>query len=147
MSDLYLTRRIFTNKSTLGKLILDNFECWTLEDTVRREKVHGETAIPSGSYEVILNESKRYGRIMPYLKDVPFFEGIRIHWGNFPKDTLGCILVGKTHQADMVGESKKAFDELYPRIEEALKKGPMKIHIAGGFTAEEFSQKIKTVFI
>ena len=43
---------------------------------------------------------------LPLLLHVPAFEGIRIHNGNFPHDTEGCLLVGATKQEDMVGQSK-----------------------------------------
>lgn len=144
MSNMYLTRRIFTDKSTIGKLIFNELELWTLEDTCRDpnkngvydagEKVYGLTAIPSGSYKVEMRMSKKYQRLMPYLCNVPFYEGIMIHPGNFPADTNGCILVGLGHTiVDKIDEGKKAFEKLYPLITEACSKGNLKINIAGGF--------------
>jgi hypothetical protein len=46
---LKVVRRIFTGNSTIGQLSLDGrFECFTLEDVVRPQKVFGETAIAAG---------------------------------------------------------------------------------------------------
>ena len=95
---LILPRTIYTEYSTGGVLLLnDKFFSYTLEDRVRPlgEKVYGETAIPAGEYKLIVNWSERFGRMMPLLLDVPDFTGIRMHGGNRPKDTLGCILVAE----------------------------------------------------
>ena len=44
---LKLVRFSFSEKSTSGLLFInDKFHSYTLEDTVRNEKVYGETAIP-----------------------------------------------------------------------------------------------------
>lgn len=142
MADLYLTRKIFTDKSTIGKLVFGDLELWTLEDTARNTKVKNETCIPSGIYGIELRHSSLFGRIMPFLINVPYYEGIMIHSGNTPSDTKGCILVGTSHtMADVINESRNAFSKLYPRIEEELKKGPVRIHIAGGFNADEMKLK------
>ena len=92
-----LVRTWFTDKSTIGKLYIDDvFFCYTLEDVVRPTgvKIKGETAIPYSTYKVIINHSQRCDKDLPLLLDVPNFEGIRIHAGNAAKDTEGCILVG-----------------------------------------------------
>ena len=104
IASLNLTRKIFTSNSTIGELTINGkFFCHTLEDMDRDKnhngkleegKVYGETAIPSGFYQVILNMSNRFKRILPLLINVEGFEGVRIHNGNTKKDTLGCILVG-----------------------------------------------------
>ena len=93
---------------TIGNLYIDGeFLCNTLEDAdrglrqnmhlseIQRIKVMHETAIPTGTYKVIVNMSPRFGRLLPRLLDVPGFEGILIHRGNTDKDTSGCILVGE----------------------------------------------------
>jgi Family of unknown function (DUF5675) len=67
---------------TIGELLVDGeHECWTLEDVVRPDgqKVPGETAIPYGTYDVIITPSVRFGTDMPLLVGVPNFTGIRIH--------------------------------------------------------------------
>ena len=86
MNDLNLevVRFNFTPLSTIGKLYVNGvFECYTLEDCVRDKKIYGMTAIPTGTYKVILNLSNRFKRVLPLLIDVSNFEGVRIHPGNY----------------------------------------------------------------
>lgn len=93
--ELLLKRKYIKSEATIGELYVDDiFECYTLEDSSRIEKVPGKTRIPSGKYEVVINHSPRFGEPMPLLLDVPGFSGIRIHPGNTAEDTEGCILVG-----------------------------------------------------
>ena len=124
---LHLVRRYFSAISTVGTLYVDgNFECWTLEDRTREgPKVQGETAIPGGTYKVIVDFSNRFQRMMPHLLDVPGFTGIRIHSGNTAADTEGCILVGQYHEigSDIIGRSKLAFDALFPKLQAAIDAG------------------------
>jgi len=127
---LQLIRKTFGAESTLGELYCDGqFECFTLEDTVRPVKIPGATAIPAGTYQVVVTLSQRFGRELPLLLNVPDFEGVRIHPGNRPQDTEGCILVGRTKGADFVGESRLAFDALFPRIQAAVDQGAVQIEI------------------
>lgn len=109
-----------TNTSTIGELLIDGiFECYTLEDVEREVKVKSETAIPKGTYKVIINQSNRFKRLLPLLLNVPNFEGVRIHSGNSNHDTEGCILVGQTRGKDYIGKSRKAFDKLFKKMQAA----------------------------
>jgi hypothetical protein len=109
-----------TENSTIGELLIDGiFECFTLEDKERPVKIKGETAIPKGTYKVIINESNRFKRLLPLLIDVPNFEGVRIHSGNSNHDTEGCILVGQTRNKNYIGQSRKAFDKLFKKMQAA----------------------------
>lgn len=118
-------RKYFTNKSTIGQLTFNDFHCFTLEDTVRRNgfKIAGETAIPPGEYEVIVNYSERFKQMMPLILNVPNFQGIRIHPGNTEKDTDGCILVGNNYNPDipdLITDSRAAFNILFPLIKNSM---------------------------
>ena len=127
---LLLKRLHKTDKSTIGELSIDGkFECYTLEDVERKEKVFGKTAIPKGTYEVIMNMSNRFKKRMPLLLNVPGYEGVRIHTGNKPEDTEGCLLLGKTRGVDVIGDSRKAIADFYPKLEAALKVGKVTITI------------------
>lgn len=84
------------DRNIIGDLFVDGvFFCHTLEDEKRADglKVYGETAIPTGTYNVKVTMSGRFKRLMPLIMDVPMFRGIRIHGGNNSKDTHGCPLV------------------------------------------------------
>src|SRR5262245_62159357 len=119
---LQVVRKIFTDKSTIGELSVDGkFECFTLEDVVRAVKIKSETAIPAGSYEVAVTFSNKFKKLLPLLMNVPNFEGVRIHSGNKPEDTEGCILVGQTKADDFIGSSRAAFTPLFQKIQDALK--------------------------
>lgn len=115
-----IVRFQFTDKSTIGRLYVDGvFECYTLEDKIRDMKIKGITAIPAGIYKVIIDMSGRFKRLLPLLINVLGFSGIRIHIGNKPEDTEGCILVGQSFTTDWIGSSGKAFDALFAKMQAA----------------------------
>jgi len=99
------------------------FACYTLEDAVRDHKLAHETAIPAGTYQVIIDRSVRFERMLPRLLNVPGFSGIRIHAGNTTADTSGCILVGRVRDGRMVRESRLALESLQTTLARALAQG------------------------
>lgn len=123
---LTLKRIAFKEKYTIGRLYIDGeYFCDTIEDKDRglnndmglaeimAKKRYGETAIPTGHYEVEITYSPKYKRMMPEIKGVKGFSGIRIHSGNTAKDTLGCLIVGKNTQIGMVTDSRKTYYKLF----------------------------------
>lgn len=135
--ELILERKEFYPDRTIGGFYINgSFFYYTLEDMDRKleeggVKIPKMTAIPRGRYQVIIDFSNRYQRRMPHILNVPQFEGIRIHIGNYPGDTEGCILIGKLidDPNHVVLESKKAFDDFFPRLEAGLKEGEVWITI------------------
>lgn len=136
---LTLNRYSSQSKTTLGILLIDNkFECYTLEDRFRIEKVAGETRIPQGKYKIKLRDfgghynrySQKYNghKGMLWLQDVPNFKHILIHIGNYAEDTEGCVLVGKTANNNvtdkgMVSNSKDAYLDMYFKVLNAFESG------------------------
>lgn len=120
---LTLKRDPSSAKSTIGELLYNGiYQCWTLEDIERTEKVDGKTAIPKGTYEVVISYSNRFKRQLPLLLNVPNFSGVRIHSGNTAQDTEGCILVGNKKGTDRVSESRAAFNALFAKMESEKSK-------------------------
>ena len=137
---LRLTRRWFTDLSTIGQLYIDDVEeCFSLEDTMRAsgaEKVPGRTAIPVGRYRIVMTPSARFQTVLPELLDVPGFTAIRIHAGNTDADTSGCLLVGRIREPDRISASRSALTALLPKIQEGLAAGEVWI------TVEAFEEPI-----
>lgn len=129
---LHLVRDPTEDGATLGRLAVNGvFECWTLEDPVREIagrpvaewKIAGDTAIPRGEYVVIVDRSQRFKRDLPRLLNVPGFEGVRIHPGNVPANSSGCILVGQSRGRGRVDMSRLAFEMLFDKIVHAHSRG------------------------
>jgi hypothetical protein len=129
---LHLARKPSHKGATIGKLAVNGvFACWVCEDEIREVpgqpveqwKVPGKTAIPAGTYEVVLAHSPRLNRITPRLLDVPGFTGILIHPGNSAEDSHGCLLPGLTPYENTVGQSRAAYYALLDRLEQATKAG------------------------
>ena len=143
---LTLERKWKKDTYTIGKLFINGtFFSNTLEDKdrgltssmtleeINKKKIYGQTAIPSGTYEVKLTYSnrfhsrvwgKKYNGKVPELLNVKGFGGVRIHPGNKAADTLGCILVGKNSAVSMVTNSQAYyFNLLDSYIVPAINKG------------------------
>jgi hypothetical protein len=128
---LTLKRHTFDDISTLGDWLIDDiFECHTLEDKDRHletagcsAKVLKETCIPRGTYEVTIDWSPHFGRNMPHVNNVLCFEGIRIHTGNRPEDTEGCILLGTQEGKDFIYHSADAWNAFVVKLQAGLKEG------------------------
>jgi hypothetical protein len=127
--ELKLVRYAFSSVCSIGDLLVNGeYFCKTLEDTDRKlecdgVKLYGKTAIPRGTYSVILDWSPRFQRELPHVLDVPGFAGIRIHPGNKAEDTEGCILVGSNVVSDnFIANSRQTFAQLFTRLEEAYER-------------------------
>lgn len=128
---LTLYRDAFTDVATSGKLFIGGqMECYILEDVDRKlesggTKIKGQTAIPRGTYQIIVNMSNRFKRMLPLLVNVPGFDGIRIHPGNTSADTEGCLLPGVTRNVNSVGSSRVAFNSLFDKLTKAYNAGEL----------------------
>jgi len=122
--ELLVKRKWFHDDCIIGEMFIDGeFECFTLEDIEREIKIHGKTAIPMGTYRVIIDWSQKYQKMMPHILDVPNFEGIRIHSGNTARDTEGCILVGREREGNMILKSRAAYVPLFNKLFSASSQG------------------------
>lgn len=143
-------RKIFNECDTIGDLYVSypeepetlEFVCNTLEDKVRNKKgtkkeefvkVYGETAIPYGTYRVVITYSNAFQKKLPEILNVPLYEGIRIHAGNTKDSTFGCILLGdspKISQTESwIYNSQKNMKKFMNILEPAIKNGRVIIDI------------------
>lgn len=137
-----LKRTSFKEKTTGGILYSPEGKkvAFTLEDRVRNHKIFGETAIPAGTYQMIL-VTRQDGRKGVKLMSVPFYTGILIHVGNTHKDSKGCILLGMKKASNAVYESRKAFAKFLAMVENYLKRDEVFIQIDGGLYASEWIEE------
>jgi hypothetical protein len=99
-------------ESIIGELYVnDAFLCYTLELAwLWNEK--NRSCVPPGEYRAHLRfDHKDKWRIE--LIGVPGNrQNVQIHIGNYPRDVLGCVLVGTQYKADMVLNSTQAYEKL-----------------------------------
>lgn len=133
---LKLKRIAMRDTYTIGRLTVDGqYFCDTLEDRVRdltkEKKVPGETAIPAGTYDMVVNISPKFKRMLPRLLNVPNFDGILIHRGNTASDSAGCIIVGENKVVGRVINSTGYEQKLTDMLLKAQQKGePLSIEVS-----------------
>lgn len=131
-----LLRYLDDGDTTWGLLFYNGkFFCYTLEDTYRETKIARKTRIPKGTYRLGFNQSltgltQQYRSRYPWfeyhlhLKDVPGFEGIYMHVGNYHQNTEGCILladgIGAGSKQLMVTHSQQAYKRFYQKIKQVI---------------------------
>ena len=132
---LELKRIALKPNYTIGKLFINGtYYCDTIEDKVIDLNKNGkfddglskamhQTAIPYGTFKVVVNYSPKFKRELPRLLDVPYFEGILIHNGIDQNSTSGCIIVGENKTVGKVTNSTFYMNNLTARIKDAQNKG------------------------
>lgn len=133
---LKLERKYKKPNYTIGNLYVNGkWFCNTIEDKdrglsqdmpldeIKKLKIKGETAIPTGTYSIIITYSPKYKKPMPLLLSVKGFEGIRIHSGNTARDTEGCLVVGENKEVGKVINSRYTFNKLFNILQKAIDNG------------------------
>lgn len=91
MRTVHIVRDQSGPSGVFGTLLTDSgYGAYTLEPAVDRAE---HPCIPEGCYRAELRPHPKHG-VCYELVDVPGRTSILIHWGNFQRDTEGCILVG-----------------------------------------------------
>ena len=146
-----LLLRLYDNHhDTLGmwyfKDLQDNLRyVFTLEDEYRTVKVHGETRIPAGKYELRIRKeggfynrycnhnnaavralTRKYGVIE--LMNVPNFKYVLAHIGNDENDTDACILMGNkadnnSNKEGFIGNSTDSYIIFASMLFAAIERG------------------------
>lgn len=133
--ELLLNRIFRGDEYTIGHLYIDgDYYCDVLEDTdrglssdmseeqIKKIKIYSKTAIPTGRYKVEVTYSPKFKRYLPILLNVKGFTGIRIHSGNTPEDTFGCLLVGYNKEKGKVLNSRVTSDKLTALLRNCTKE-------------------------
>ena len=109
-----LERFAWTPMGVFGRLMIPEFECFTVERPWRNN-IPQESCIPLGTYDLRLGRYNRGGYPAYELIDVPNRSLIKIHRGNTSTDVIGCIALGQrlgwiNGQWAVTG-SRRAFDD------------------------------------
>ena len=121
--ELLLERTEKTKTYTAGRLSFVNelgkaYFCDTLEPSLHPTNHLRPKAIPAGRYDVAVTWSPKFKRWLPLLLKVPNRSGIRIHAGNNPEDSSGCILLGRALLPGHVYNSRSTLEKLMQRLKE-----------------------------
>lgn len=110
--------------SLLAQTLEHSYEATALPDGTPQYRAK----IIKGEYTCERGDHRLHGMEKPFttfeVKSVPNCFGILFHWGNFNKDSEGCVLVGGYIEraedgSQMVTESRKAFDRFMNEMSRA----------------------------
>ena len=121
--EIVIDRFLPCSQSIIGKLYANGkYICYTLE-LAWLWNINNVSCVPPGHYGGHIRHDKADGwRIQ--LSGVPGPRtGVQIHIGNYPRDTVGCVLVGTSYAADRVWDSRSA----YKLLKAAYHSSPGKI--------------------
>lgn len=146
---LLLKRIAKKDKYTIGHLYMQDRQngqwvklCDTIEDKDRgldqsmseanilHLKVYKQTAIPTGTYKIVMNvvsasfsKKQKYkdfcGGKLPRLNYVKGFSGILMHAGVDQDSSAGCIILGENKQIGKVINSWETFKRVYKLLKAA----------------------------
>ena len=95
--------------------------CYTLEHSY-----DNKPKLASGEYTCVRGQHRLHGMTEDFstfeIKGIPDFDGkpvsgVLFHWGNYNKDSEGCVLMGATETDTMVTGSRNTFAEFMKSLE------------------------------
>ncbi len=126
-----VVRTYFNQNYTKGIMLVDNkFFGYTLEPQRKgcSETSYLNRCIDAGKYVAVYEYSAKFKKHLIELKNVRNHTEIKIHAGNYRKDTHGCILVGLRSDVGCVLDSRLAIDMLNDMAKNA-KNSNVKIEV------------------
>lgn len=121
MISLILQREIQDERASMGRLFTKNGDSeihflFTLENPWLANQPN-ISCIPAGDYVCRRVISPKYGETFE-VTDVDGRTHILFHWGNYPSNTQGCILVGTSHAPEVpaVWNSRAAHAEFMDKF-------------------------------
>lgn len=136
-------------QSTLSHLYIDDiFQCYLLEDKIRKIKIPRQTAIPEGNYSLRLNTwggmNAKYRQKFPKthkgmieINGLPNFSFVYFHIGNTHLQTAGCPMCGfgfSLVDGDyQVTQSTNAYKVVYPKLLSIIESKDKNISIENNF--------------
>lgn len=87
---------------------------------IKKKKVYGKTAIPTGRYRMIWQVSpslknrsyaKKYGGKFPYYENVPGWSGVMLHPFNRGTESKGCQAVGEKWKDGVIINATKGYED------------------------------------
>lgn len=141
--DIILERLKHDAHATLGRLYHGPFLlCYTLENRppkIPGMKEPGRSRIPAGRYPLTLrrvgNFHSDYQDRFPWHEamieiELPGWDAVLFHIGNYHRDTAGCVLTGEQPGKDAEGDgsltvwgSRAAYEDAYPKLLAHAKAG------------------------
>lgn len=122
--DLILTRSLYRKDGIFGELRdpVGGLVAKTLEHAFQGVYGNWHAVIPEGKYTCVRGEHYLHGMKKPFetfeVFGVEGHVGLLFHWGNFNKDSEGCILIGKDLVIEKslegrayITESRSTFEE------------------------------------
>lgn len=113
-----VVRYIHTSVCTISRIYFDGMMLYGLEPS--------NFIVPEGTYLLTISHSPRFSSKLPYksvhdskvplVNGVKGHTGIRLHVGNYPSDTDGCLLLGLRHTECSVLDSVMAYKKLLNRM-------------------------------
>ena len=115
----------------IGSLIIDNKRWYTMENYAKRIK-DGDYLLTfrtyGGMYQEYTNSNGIYQRVAEVQGTggmieviVPNRTAILFHIGNFPQDSVGCILLGEGREENYIKNSIDAYIQFYNTVSYMMK--------------------------
>lgn len=134
--EIVIIRKFKKETYTIGQVLVDGkYFCNSLEQVdrgldcrmtlsqLKKMKVYGRTAIPTGTYNVRSYFWAKHRKSYPLLLNVPAFEGVLLHGGNKVSDSMGCPLLGENKVKGGLVNCEKYVRKITQMVIDAEKRG------------------------
>lgn len=118
MNSVTVKRVVRRDDSTFGVLVYDNQPRFVTLEPPWKNNQHNISCIPEGIYHAVKFNSPHFGRTWQLI-DVPNRTSIEFHFGNYVKNTEGCILLGTSYNPNhlMIMDSQRALQNFIKATE------------------------------